>query len=77
MGRLVCSKVEKAGGPRLRLLNRSERPFESISGDVPVVSHRMTLEESDKKARLLVAGIAGVGAALAIGFLAAELFGNA
>jgi hypothetical protein len=41
-----------------------------------MVSDGLTPAECDKKGRLLVARISGVGAALAIGFLAAELFRN-
>jgi hypothetical protein len=57
--RLLCSKPAKAADQKW---------------DMPAASDTPTLDECDKKARLLVARIAGVGAALAIGFLAAELF---
>jgi transposase len=54
--------------------SREFYPVVLTSGGVPMVSDGLTLAELDKKTRLLVARIAGVGAALAIGFLAAGLF---
>lgn len=72
--------------PRVRLLHPQERPFsehvrlerQRHSGasepEVPIVSDFPAPDDLDDGARLLVARIAGLGAALALGFLAGELF---
>ena len=74
MQRFEGSKGKYARSPKLRLVCRSERPSrETTSEDGLTVSPDLTLDESIKKAQLVVARIAGMGAVLAIGFLAAEL----
>jgi hypothetical protein len=62
--------MKKVVGPRPRLLNPDERPLtEPLYGVTP--------EEYDKTSRLVVARIAGVGAALALGFLVGDLLRTA
>jgi hypothetical protein len=63
-------------GRALEAESREFYPVALTSRDVPTVWDGPTLEESDKSAQFLVARIAALGAALAIGFLAAELFRN-
>jgi hypothetical protein len=50
------------------------RTGKALEVEVPTVPDDLLPAECDKKARLLVARISGVGAALAIAFLAAGLF---
>jgi hypothetical protein len=49
-------------------------PVIVTSGDVAIESYGAMPEEPDKKVRLLVARIAALGTAMAIAFLAAEMF---
>lgn len=51
-------------------------PAVSASGELQIVPDASCLEALDQKAQRLVAGIAAVGVAIAIGFLASDLLRN-
>jgi hypothetical protein len=79
MPRLLCAKTEKGTGQILRLLNPSERPFGQpvrVRRSRKAKASSPILDEPARSSQLLVARIAALGSAIAIGFLPSELFFN-